>query len=122
MAGLFLCFGGGMVLGVVGPIVSTVGWRQRPLRPLGFRRDNWRAALGLGVGFAAVQFFLTLYGFPLPEPAGWVPLLVLALTVGLFGVEELSEAGLPGPVQARQHRSPEVCDVEEEIIDHALTR
>ena len=34
--------------------------------------------------FAAVQFLLTLYGSPLPTPVNWVPLLVMALTVGMF--------------------------------------
>jgi membrane protease YdiL (CAAX protease family) len=39
----------------------------------------------LGLALAAVQFFLTLYGYPLPAAAvDWVPLAVMALMVGLF--------------------------------------
>jgi hypothetical protein len=34
-AGLFLAFAGGMVVGVVGPILYTVWFRQRPLASLG---------------------------------------------------------------------------------------
>ena len=84
VAGLFLCFAGGLLVGVVGPLVYTVWYRRRPLRSLGFRLDNWRQAAGLGVMFAGVQFFLTLYGYDLPAPVDWVPLLVMSLTVGLF--------------------------------------
>lgn len=82
--GLFLCFAGGMILGVVGSIVYTVWLRDRPMRTLGFRLDNWRQTAALGIVFAGVQFFLTVYGVDLPAPVDWVPLLVMSLTVGLF--------------------------------------
>lgn len=84
VAGMFLCFAGGLVLGVVGPIVYTVWIRGRPLRSLGLRLDNWRDAALLGLAFAVVQFLLTFQGYELPAPVDWVPLLVMALTVGLF--------------------------------------
>jgi membrane protease YdiL (CAAX protease family) len=82
--GLFLCFAGGLILGVVGSVVYTVWLRGRPLRSLGFRLDNWRQTVVLGIVFAGVQFFLTVYGYDLPAPVDWVPLLVMSLTVGLF--------------------------------------
>ncbi|MGS0684867.1 CPBP family intramembrane glutamic endopeptidase [Nakamurella sp. GG22] len=85
VAGLFLCFAGGLLVGVVGPIVYTVRVRGRSLRTLGFRADSWRQALVLGLVFAAIQFWLTLFGYTLPaDPVDWVPLLVMSLTVGLF--------------------------------------
>lgn len=85
VAGLFLCFAGGLLIGVVGPIVYTVRLRGRSLRTLGFRADTWRQAVVLGLVFAAVQFWLTLFGYALPaDPVDWVPLLVMSLTVGLF--------------------------------------
>ena len=62
----------------------TVWYRRRPLRSLGLRLDNWPQAAALGLLFAGVQFFLTLYGYVLPAPVDWVPLLVMSLTVGLF--------------------------------------
>jgi hypothetical protein len=34
--------------------------------------------------FAGVQFSLTLWGYDLPEPEDWVPLLGMALVVGVF--------------------------------------
>ena len=39
---------------------------------------------GWALLFAGVQFFLTLYGYDLPAPVDWVPLLMMSLTVGLF--------------------------------------
>jgi membrane protease YdiL (CAAX protease family) len=84
VAGLFLCFGAGMLIGVVGPLVYTVWVRGRPLADLGLTRDNLLPALMLGLLLGGVQFGLTLWGYDLPAPVDWVPLLVLALTVGVF--------------------------------------
>ena len=81
--GLFLCFAAGLVLGVAGPVFYTVR-RGRPLSDLGLWLGNWKPAVALGVVLAAIQFAITLLGYPLPEPAGWVPLLVMSLTVGAF--------------------------------------
>jgi len=41
-------------------------------------------ALALGLLLAALQFIITLWGYPLPRPVDWIPLLVLAITVGFF--------------------------------------
>jgi membrane protease YdiL (CAAX protease family) len=82
--GLFLCYAGGLILGVVGPVIYTVWIRGRPLADLGLTRKNWRHAVGLGLILGGVQFFLTLYGYQLPAPVDWVPLLAMALMVGLF--------------------------------------
>jgi membrane protease YdiL (CAAX protease family) len=84
VAGLFLTFAAGMLLGVLGPVIYTVWARHRPLADLGLTRANLRPALGLGLILAAIQFAMTLWGYKLPEPIDWVPLLVLSLTVGLF--------------------------------------
>jgi membrane protease YdiL (CAAX protease family) len=82
--GLFLCFAGALILGVVGPVVYTVWRRGRPLADLGLTSRNRRQAAGLGLILGAVQFFLTLYGYDLPAPVDWVPLLTMSLMVGLF--------------------------------------
>jgi uncharacterized protein len=84
VAGLFLAFAAGMLFGVIGPVVYTVWVRHRPLADLGLTRAHLRPALGLGLVLAALQFAMTLWGYDLPEPVDWVPLLVLSLTVGLF--------------------------------------
>ena len=47
VAGLFLTFAAGMLLGVVGPVVYTVWVRHRPVGDLGLTRSNLRAALAL---------------------------------------------------------------------------
>jgi membrane protease YdiL (CAAX protease family) len=82
--GLFLCYAAGLILGVVGPVIYTVWMRRRPLADLGLTKQNWRQAVGLGLVLGVVQFFLTLYGYDLPAPVDWVPLLTMALMVGLF--------------------------------------
>jgi membrane protease YdiL (CAAX protease family) len=82
--GLFLCYAAGLLVGVVGPVIYTVWMRGRPLADLGLTTKNWRPAVGLGLILGAIQFFLTLYGYQLPAPVDWVPLLVMSLMVGLF--------------------------------------
>ncbi len=42
------------------------------------------ATITLALLFAAVQFRMTLWGYRLPTPADWVPLLVMSVAVGLF--------------------------------------
>lgn len=84
-AGLFIAFAGGLVAGVLGPLIYTRRLRQRPLSSLGLGRANWAATAALGLGLAAVQFALTFWGYELPtNDEDWVPLLVMALVVGLF--------------------------------------
>jgi uncharacterized protein len=82
--GLFLCYAAGLILGVVGPVIYTVWMRGRPLADLGLTTKNWRQAVGLGLVLGLIQFFLTLYGYDLPAPVDWVPLLTMSLMVGLF--------------------------------------
>ena len=82
--GLFLSFAGALLLGVVGPVVYTVWTKNGSLRDLGLRIDNWRSTALLAALFATVQFAITLWGYQLPSPVNWVPLLVMALVVGVF--------------------------------------
>jgi membrane protease YdiL (CAAX protease family) len=82
--GLFLSFAFGLILGVVGPIVYQVWIRGRDLRSLGLGLHHLRATLSLGLVFAVIQFASTLWGYDLPDPVQWVPLLVMSLVVGFF--------------------------------------
>ena len=82
--GLFLSYAVGLILGVLGPVIYTVWRRRRPLADLGLTTKNWKQAVGLGLVLGLVQFFLTLFGQRLPAPVDWVPLLTMALMVGLF--------------------------------------
>jgi uncharacterized protein len=81
---LFLCFGVGLLLGVAGPVVYTVWLRRRPLRSLGLGVHRLRETFILGLGFAGVQAVILLWGYRLPAPVDWLPLLVMSLAVGLF--------------------------------------
>jgi uncharacterized protein len=83
-AGLFLCFAAALLLGVAGPVTFTVWIRGGSLRDLGISAEGVWPTLGLAVLFGGVQFALTLWGFALPAPVDWVPLLAMALVVGVF--------------------------------------
>lgn len=82
--GLFLSFAAGMLLGVLGPVGYNTWIRRGALSGLGITRRNVGQAFVLGLVLAAIQFIITLWGYPLPRPVDWVPLLALAVTVGFF--------------------------------------
>jgi membrane protease YdiL (CAAX protease family) len=82
--GMFLAFAATLLVGTVGPVVWTVWVSGRPLGDLGLGVGTWRRTAGLAVLFAGVQGALTLWGYDLPAPVDWVPLLVMALVVGIF--------------------------------------
>jgi membrane protease YdiL (CAAX protease family) len=84
VAGLFLSFAAGLLLGVIFPIWYTVWYRGRSLRDLGLSTDRLGSVAALGLIFAAVQFAITLWGYHLPRPIDWVPLLAMSLVVGFF--------------------------------------
>lgn len=82
--GMFLSYGAGLVLGVAVPVIYTVLVRHRSFSDLGVGLRNWKPTFGFAIVFAGTQFALTLWGYDLPKPVDWVPLLVMSLTVGLF--------------------------------------
>jgi hypothetical protein len=86
MVGLFISYAvvGLLLLGVAAPVLYNVRLRHRPLRSLGVGLNEWRPTLAMGLVFAAVQFSMTLWGYGLPAPVDWVPLLLMSLTVGVF--------------------------------------
>jgi membrane protease YdiL (CAAX protease family) len=83
-APMFLAFAGGMLLGTVGPIVYTVWVRGRAVSSLGLGMRNIRTTAWLAILFAGVQFSITLWGYDLPAPVDWIPLLAMSLTTGIF--------------------------------------
>jgi CAAX protease family protein len=83
-APMFLSYATGMLLGTIGPLVYMVWFRGRPLSALGLGLHNLRTTLALAVMFGAAQFSITLWGIDLPDPVDWVPLLISALTTGVF--------------------------------------
>lgn len=82
--GLFLCFAGALVVGSGVPMLYTAYGTRRSLAWLGLRLDNWRPTLALALLLAGVQFAITLAQTDLPTAEDWVPLLVMALVVGVF--------------------------------------
>jgi membrane protease YdiL (CAAX protease family) len=82
--GLFLSFAAALLLGVVGPIVYSVLLRRRPLASLGIGIGDWRITGALALLFGGVQFAITLARTDYPAVETWLPLLVMALAVGIF--------------------------------------
>lgn len=82
--GLFLTYGGALTLGVAGPVVYNTWIRRRPLHDLGVGKHALRPTLALAALFGGIQFLIMFWGYTLPLPVEWVPLLVLSMTVGLF--------------------------------------
>jgi len=83
VAGLFLSFAAGLLVGVGGPVLYNRR-RGRALADVGLTGERLRPTLMLGAAFAAIQFTVTLWGYALPKPVDWVPLLVMAIVVGFF--------------------------------------
>jgi membrane protease YdiL (CAAX protease family) len=106
-APMFLSFAAAMLLGTLGPIVYTVWLRGRKLTSLGIGLHDLRTTLWLALVFGGVQFSITLRGYDLPAPAEWVPLLMMALTVGVF--ESIFFRGfMQGRLEASLGRMPAV--------------
>jgi uncharacterized protein len=80
----FLSFAAAMLVGVIGPVVYFVWIRRRTLASLGIGLHNLRSTVALALTFAAAQFVVTLWDVKLPQPVDWIPLLTMALTVGVF--------------------------------------
>jgi hypothetical protein len=58
--------------------------RGRALADLGLSLHRLRGTLAIGAVLAAIQFAMTLWGYDLPAPVDWVPLLVMSVVVGFF--------------------------------------
>jgi hypothetical protein len=82
--GLFVMFAIGLVIGVGGPVIYNVWIRSRDLRSLGIGLHQLPMTLAAGLTLAAVQFVVMFWGYSLPAPVDWVPLLVMSLVVGFF--------------------------------------
>ena len=81
---LFVVFGAGLLLGVIGPLVHVVAVQGRPLADLGLTRARLPMTLALSVVLAVLQAAITFPLVTFGAPDSWLPLLVLALTVGFF--------------------------------------
>lgn len=82
--GLFLSFAASLLIGVAAPIYYSVWLRGRPLASLGIGLGHWRVTAALALLFGIVQYAITLARSAYPPVETWLPLLVMALVVGLF--------------------------------------
>jgi hypothetical protein len=81
---LFVIFGAGLLVGVVGSLVHVVGIQRRPLADLGLTSQRLPETLLLGLVLAGLQAALVLPLVSFGAPDGWLPLLALALMVGIY--------------------------------------
>lgn len=84
VAGLFLSFAAAMLVGVGGALLHVVVAQGRPLADLGLSRKGLPGTLALGLVLASIQVALTFPKVSFGPPDTWVPLLAMAVTVGLF--------------------------------------
>ena len=84
VAGLFLSFAGGMLIGVVGPLAHVGIAQRRPLAALGLTRKRLPETLVLAVLLAGVQAALTFPKATFGTPESWIPLLAMSFAIGLF--------------------------------------
>jgi uncharacterized protein len=82
--GLFLSFAASLLIGVAAPIYYSVWLRGRPLASLGIGLGDWRVTAALALLFGTVQYAITLARIAYPPVETWLPLLVMALVVGVF--------------------------------------
>ena len=75
---------GATIFGVGIPLYWTVVVRKRPLADLGITTRWLGVSIGLQIVFGALQFFGTLAKVRLPAIQQLVPLVALALAIGLF--------------------------------------
>lgn len=86
VAGQFITFGviGVLFLGILFPALYTTQIKHRTLSSMGIHKHKLLLSLGLSLIFAIIQYTLTLATIPLPKLNVLLPLLCMALTVGLF--------------------------------------
>ena len=73
-----------LILGIGVPLLWMVIYRKRPVKDLGITRDKLGTSLILQLIFSLVLYFTAFKGLELPAYEVLVPLVALALTIGLF--------------------------------------
>jgi len=75
---------GAMIFGVGLPLFWMVIIRKRPISDLGLTTKYWLASIILQIIFAVIQYFQIFYKSSLPDIKTFLPLLMLALSIGFF--------------------------------------
>jgi membrane protease YdiL (CAAX protease family) len=73
-----------LILGVVAPISYNNLIKKRPLLETGITKKYWIASVVLGIIFGAITYMGTLATITLPPLTEFLPLIFMAITVGLF--------------------------------------
>lgn len=75
---------GAMIFGVGLPLFWMVFIRKRPISDLGITTKYWLASIILQIIFAVIQYFMIFNKSSLPNMKTFLPLLLLALSIGFF--------------------------------------
>jgi membrane protease YdiL (CAAX protease family) len=73
-----------LIFGTIVPIIYITWFKKESLVTLGITRENWLLSILIGIALGANTYLNTLSSIQLPELLNLVPLIVMALTVGLF--------------------------------------
>lgn len=85
-AGQFITFGiiGILFFGIILPVFYTTKVLKRTLANLGIKKEKLLLSIFLCIGFSIIQYYLTLASIELPKLRLLLPLICMAVTVGLF--------------------------------------
>ncbi|MEJ2011176.1 MAG: type II CAAX endopeptidase family protein [Anaerolineales bacterium] len=75
---------GALIFGVGIPVFWIVIYRKRPLADLGLTTRGLTLSVTLQVVFAVIQYFSAFRGITFPDWGKLLPLIALALSIGLF--------------------------------------
>jgi membrane protease YdiL (CAAX protease family) len=73
-----------LMLGTVVPVSYITWFKKESLDELGITREHWLPSILIGIGLGVNTYLKTLASVQYPELRNLVPLIVMALTVGLF--------------------------------------
>ncbi|HAN20520.1 MAG: hypothetical protein A2Y15_04205 [Clostridiales bacterium GWF2_36_10] len=86
VAAQFITFGiiGITIFGILVPVAWNSIIMKRPLSSIGLKKDKLVISLGLCIVFSIIQYYITLRKLTLPGFNELVPLITMALAVGLY--------------------------------------
>lgn len=82
----FITFGivGIAFFGILAPVIWNTIVMKRPLSDLGIKRDKLVISIVLCIVFSSIQYFLTIKNIEIPSLVELIPLITMAVTVGLY--------------------------------------
>ena len=73
-----------LILGTITPLVYVLKIKKQPLKELGITTDYLLSSLLIGIVLGVITYFNTIATLQLPPIQNLIPMIAMALTVGLF--------------------------------------